>query len=41
MWDLATLAQFHGSEMCPGVIPRLYGWVYESLRLSLPISGRT
>ena len=27
-------AQFLGNEMSPGVIPRLYGWVYKTLRLS-------
>ena len=34
VWDLITLAQFQGCEMSPGTIPRLYGWVYKTLRLS-------
>ena len=34
MWDLITLAQFQGSEMSPGLLPGLYGWVYKTLRLS-------
>ena len=31
---MITLAQFQGSEISPGVIARLYGWVYKTVRFS-------
>ena len=30
----SSLAQFPRSEMSPGLFPRLYEWVYKTLRLS-------